>query len=87
MAEAASTADDVQGNKEKSMAWAHLAPHLATAKRGQEIVIDGMKMTCLSTTPLVFYIPALLKEEECDFLVERSRPHLRGKLCDGWDGH
>ena len=90
MAEAASTADDVQGNKEKSMAWAHLAPHLATAKRGQEIVVDGMKMTCLSTTPLVFYIPALLKEEECDFLVERSRPHLEESFVmggTGIDGH
>ncbi len=83
MAEAASNSDSDQGDRETSMAWGHLASSLATAEKGQIIAAGGLEMECVSARPHIFYIPALLTEEECDYLIERSRPHLENSFVMG----
>ena len=83
MAEAASGASDDSKGTKASMVWADLAPTLAAATRGQKFVVDGQEMECLSVRPHVFYIPSLLSEEECDAVIERSRPHLEESFVMG----
>lgn len=44
------------------------------------------EMICVSEKPLIFHAKGILSEEECEQIVERSRPHLERSFVMGGSG-